>query len=102
MSRFSKNLVDETLQKRLQSIQDTWGFDPRVGYAQVEAVATARRRELHGTDQEILHDALIAYGEYSALMQVAEDLGIQAYPDVSNQVPIRINKAYIRYMKVPA
>ena len=99
MTRFSKSFVEATIQKRLQSIQDTWGFDPRVGYAQVEAIAVSRRGELHGTSAEILHDALIAYGEYSALTQMSEDLGLNAYPDVSNLVSVRINRTFIRYVK---
>jgi len=65
MARFSKYTLKETLQKRLDAIQDKYDFDPDNGTAQLSGDT----------------DEAVAYGEREAMLNLADIFEIDLWPD---------------------
>ena len=69
MSRFSKATLTEAIQRRLETIQRDFGFDPGNGTAQ-----------LHGNKKDV--KAAVAYGEREAMLELADLFDLPISGDV--------------------
>ncbi len=61
-TRFSKAVVAAEIERALKILHDEWSFDVTNGYAQVKGSSEAANR---------------AYGEWTALLQLAERLDLE-------------------------
>jgi hypothetical protein len=85
--RFSRQALADHLQERINAIEDVWGFDPANGYNQVSFVAADcfhhdSRDLFAGLDQSLVafeRAALMAYGEWCALVRTAEEFDLEVF-----------------------
>jgi len=61
MARFSKEVVLAAIDKKIEALQNEWGFDPNNGTAQLKGKLAGQ-------------DAAVAYGTYRALDDLAEQI----------------------------
>jgi hypothetical protein len=103
-SRFSKQTLTQYIQTRITNIQNVWGFDPDLGYAQVQAIAVDVMRtnpidECRGDFAATLAHANRAYGELNVLRRMADEFGlsVELVCDHLKAVPMKADPDYKRY-----
>jgi hypothetical protein len=107
VNRFSKKSLAHDLQTRINAVQDVWGFDPSNGTHQIKYVAAAVLQSspipgIEATLEAHVTAAAVAYGEWSVLVQLAEDLDLDVYAVHGRLYPTNIPGApsnLIRYRR---
>lgn len=102
--RFSKSTLQSYIQGRINTIQAEWGFDPSNGTAQIASVSLDRFTRNPVPSMPLLlatyssEEARIAYGEFNALLRLAEeyDLEMRLIPEGYERVCIP--NGFFRYL----
>ena len=93
-TRFSKATLQNDLQERIVRIQQTYGFDPDNGTAQINAIT-----DVNEADRSAV---LMAYGQFRLIESIAEtyDLTVYLNPEGFGKKPFLYNgQSYTRIVR---